>query len=336
MVRNEFVKKSARPTYERFIMTSLKQFDERNTALNRAEWDTRFKQLIRISCERGWFLNPIEHPVYTFPTSGVQIIESTSAEIRDWDAASLCDAYKKVYQDLADSWNGTVNPERMRKQPSEMSRRIKDVAEFLGANLVGICELNQKWVYKGSKVPQKYAISIAIEMDKDLLRNEPSYLENTAIGIAYSKARFVSTILAQYIRGIGYPAFANVNERVQEIPMAIDAGLGEVGRNGLLITPEYGPRVRLCSVTTDLPLSKDDPIDFGVQHHCEKCEKCAKACPAQAIRYGERTTEINNISNRKGLLRWPADCEKCLIFWGGDKSERQSCSKCISVCPFNK
>ena len=47
------------------------------------------------------------------------------------------------------------------------------------------------------------------------------------------------------------------------IPMAVDAGLGELGRNGLLLTEKYGPRVRLCKVFTDLPLEPDEPIDLG-------------------------------------------------------------------------
>ena len=336
MVKAEFVKKSSQATYERFIIAPLERFDARNTVLNRAKWDDRFKRLIRGSCEAGWFLNPIDRPVYVFPTSGIQIIRSAGSEIRDWDAASLCDASKMIYQELAGSWNGPVNPEKLFKNPREMSKRIKEVAKFLGADLVGVCELDQRWVYKNTEIPHRYAISMAVEMDSSLLMNEPSYLENTAAGIAYSKARCVSTMLAQYIRGIGYSAFAHVNEKVLEVSIAIDAGLGELGRNGLLITPEYGPRVRLCSVTTDLPLKKDDPINLGVQYHCETCKKCARACPAQAIKHGERTTEINNISNRRGLLRWPVDFEKCLLFWGGDKSERQSCAKCISVCPFNK
>jgi len=334
MIKAEFIKESPNPTYESFIIAPLKRFDERYHAFNRARWDEKFKKLIKENCDPGWFLNPIENPLYVFPTSGLQVIHSTRHEIRDWISASLSDASKKIDQELAGSWNGPVNPEKIIKSQKEMSKRIKEVAKFFGADLVGICELDQRWVYKDSEIPHKYAISIAVKMDISLLMHKLSYLESTATGIAYSKARCISTMLAQFIRGIGYSAYAHVNERVLEIPIAIDAGLGELGRNGLLITPEYGPNVRLCCVTTNLPLKKDGPIDFGVQLHCEKCSKCAASCPAQAIKSGERTIEINNISNRVGLLRWPINSEKCLIFWGSNKQERQSCAKCISICPF--
>ena len=69
------------------------------------------------------------------------------------------------------------------------------------------------------------------------------------------------------------------NEYGLNIPLAIDAGLGELGRNGLLTTEQFGPRLRLCKVLTDLPSELDSPVDMGVQHFCETCERCAEACP---------------------------------------------------------
>lgn len=272
MIKAEFIKETPNSTYNPFIIAHLKRFDEYYHAINRARWDENFKKnLIKEKCDPGWFLNPVENPLYIFPISGLQVIHSTRHEIRDWISASLSDASKKIYQELAGSWNGHVNPEKIIKSLKELSEKIKEVAKFFGVDLVGICELDQRWVYKDSEIPHKYAISLAVKMDSSLLMNELSYLESAAVGIAYSKVRLISTSLAQFIRGIGYSAYAHVNERVLEIPIAIDAGLGELGRNGLLITPEYGPNIRLCCVTTNLPLKKDNPIDFDIQLHCEKC-----------------------------------------------------------------
>ena len=74
----------------------------------------------------------------------------------------------------------------------------------------------------------------------------------------------IFSILAEFIRILGYKAIPMGNDTSLSIPLAIDAGLGELGRHGLLITPEYGPCVRLCKVFTDLPLEPDKPIQFGV------------------------------------------------------------------------
>jgi epoxyqueuosine reductase len=107
--------------------------------------------------------------------------------------------------------------------------------------------------------------------------------------------------------------------------------MGELGRHGLLITPEFGPRVRLCKVFTDLPLDIDGPIDFGIQAFCDTCHICSKTCPVGAIRDEERTTEITSISNRRGLLRWPVNVTRCLEFW---RENGTDCANCVAVCPW--
>jgi reductive dehalogenase len=144
---------------------------------------------------------------------------------------------------------------------------------------------------------------------------------------------FIAGLLAHHIRGLGYKAVACGNDTACSIPMTIDAGLGELARNGLLITPEFGPRIRLAKVFTDLPLVPDRSIEFGVWDFCMQCEKCAEQCPSQSIMYGEPTEKPNNISNRKGVLRWPINAEKCLAFWAANGTD---CANCIRTCPFNK
>jgi epoxyqueuosine reductase len=64
------------------------------------------------------------------------------------------------------------------------------------------------------------------------------------------------------------------------MPSAIAAGLGELGRNGLVITEKYGARISLGNpILTDLPLESDQPIDIAVEDFCKICRKCATACP---------------------------------------------------------
>ena len=144
---------------------------------------------------------------------------------------------------------------------------------------------------------------------------------------------FTAGLLAHYIRGLGYKAIACGNDTACSIPIAIDAGLGELARNGLLITPTFGPRVRLAKVITDLPLFPDRPIEFGVWEFCLKCEKCADKCPSKSIAFGKPTDKQNNISNREGILRWPINAETCLAFWAKNGTD---CANCIRTCPFNK
>jgi reductive dehalogenase len=230
--------------------------------------------------------------------------------------------------------------------PATMSQYIKKAAKFLGASMVGICELDKRWLYSHSyhmmnhahevvEMPEeaKYAIVIAIEMDYQMIKTSPSCIEGAATGLGYSMMAFVAGSLAHFIRDLGYMALPSANDTALSIPIAIDAGLGELGRNGLLITPEFGPRVRLSKVFTDLPLVPDDPREFGVLEFCDKCHKCARNCPSQAILYGGRTDKARNVSNNSGVLKWPIDAEKCLSYW---ERAGTDCANCIRVCPFSK
>ena len=228
--------------------------------------------------------------------------------------------------------------------PAAMSAKVKGAGRFYGADFVGIAGLNEFWVYSNSynrlsgqhdpiRLPKQYrfAVVMAIEMDYD--KFVTSDIEaSAATGLGYSKMAFVSSLLAQFIRNLGYQALPCGNDTALSVPLAVDAGLGELGRNGLLVTPQFGPRVRICKVLTDLPLEPDKPIDFGVQEYCEKCKKCLENCPAGAISE-DKTANALTMSNNSGVLKWPVNGGRCFGFWCETGID---CSICIKVCPFNE
>jgi ferredoxin len=138
----------------------------------------------------------------------------------------------------------------------------------------------------------------------------------------------VAVQLANAIRNLGYSARAHIDGNYQVIAplVARDAGLGEIGRMTLLMTPKEGPRVRLAVVTTDLVLiptpRKPNPaiIDF-----CNICKKCAQNCPSRSIPFDERR-EIN------GVFRWKLDEETCFRYWNAVGTD---CGLCMAVCPYS-
>jgi reductive dehalogenase len=232
------------------------------------------------------------------------------------------------------------------ESPAAMSAEIKHVAALFGADRVGITPLDRRWLYshkysaqtraeKPNDLPAELAtvIFIAQEMDYRLIQTVPSALSGAATGLGYSEDALVLLSLAQYIRNLGYQAVASLNDTALAVPLAVQAGLGEYGRLGLLITPEYGPRVRLGKIFTDVPLRPDRPVRFGVKEFCQQCRRCATACPAQAIPAGDPTERPYNQSNLAGVRKWTVDGEKCFNFWANQNSD---CSICIRVCPYNK
>jgi reductive dehalogenase len=179
----------------------------------------------------------------------------------------------------------------------------------------------------------KTVIVLAFEMDSVLMDAAPTALADLSTAFGYSNMAATTAMLAQFIRKLGYHAIPCGNNTAITVPQAVEAGLGEGGRNGILITPKYGPRVRLSKIITDLPMAFDKPIKFGVEEFCEVCGKCAEHCPTQAITYGEKSMEPTTISTNPGVKKWSVNAENCYKSWAAHAS---GCSMCIKVCPFNK
>jgi len=230
--------------------------------------------------------------------------------------------------------------------PEAQSAEIKHVAKMFGADLCGITGFDERWHYsekydfrtKGGRpndvvegLPN--VIVLAHSMDRDLLQTMPSALAGAAAGKIYSNEIAMSQLLAQYIRYLGYNAYASANDTALAIPYAVKAGLGEYGRNQVVITPEFGPRIRLSKIFTDLPLAHDAPKSFGVREFCDICERCADACPPKALPFGPPSDAVVNRSSIQGVKKWTADCEKCFGYWVKLQSD---CAICMRVCPYNK
>ena len=190
---------------------------------------------------------------------------------------------------------------------SEMSREIKKISKFFGADLCGITDADPRWIYASrvdtrdfSEVPNDLpdgmtsVIVLGHEMDRDLVDTYPSALAGAATGREYSHEAAIVMQLAAYIRNLGYEAVPSMNDTALVIPYAIKAGLGEYARNQLVITPEFGPRLRFSKIFTNIPLEHDSAKPRGVQDFCKICSKCADSCPVKALPFGE-PKETNKI-----------------------------------------
>jgi NAD-dependent dihydropyrimidine dehydrogenase PreA subunit len=326
------------PTYSQYLV-AVERFDEKNTIFSRTGWDEEYQALVQEYSAKApqddW-----ERVEGRALTAGAIYVDKTAGSLHPYYPGYF--GHVRGVGGLYD-WDDQVSPERFPvSDPAWMSERIKEVARLFGANLVGITEVDERWVYSNyfervsgesgpNELPFKYAVVMGIEMDWKGINDSPGPEASAATALAYSKMAILSSSLAKYIRVLGYPAIPLGNDTAQSIPLAIDAGLGELGRNGLMLSPEYGARQRICKVFTDLPLLPDKPIDFGIQSFCETCHACASACPVDAIRWEDRTTEQTSISNRKGIIRWPVNVGRCYLFW---QENGVDCSNCIAACPW--
>ncbi len=230
--------------------------------------------------------------------------------------------------------------------PKQAATMLKHAAEVAGADMCGIAAYDERWTYterfsaatesgKENTVPTEVSTVIVIgqAMDERLIDTAPSALSGAATGMGYSQDAVVLLTIAQFIRNLGYTAIPSMNDTALAIPYALQAGLGEYGKHGLVITPEFGTSVRFGKIFTDLPMSVDEPIRFGVAEMCNICNACSKACPSRAIPNGDVSVKIHNKSNIRGVRKWTIDGEKCFSYWSKINSD---CSVCVRVCPYTR
>jgi len=244
---------------------------------------------------------------------------------------------------------------RWERTPEEHAKVVRKAALYYGAVKVGFTTLDKRWVYSHTSkgvpivfedvekpyvgedkvvIPESYRYVVALALPMEFNENSyaPTTLEVTS-NMGYARMHVTTGTLAEFIRGLGWNAIPCGNDTALSVPIAIQAGLGHVGRNGRLITWERGPLVRISKIFTDMPLPQSPPAPSGIIEFCEVCEKCAKHCPSQSIPFGPRGWEPVNESNNPGVFKWYCDEQSCFEYW---HEVATGCSICFRVCSFTK
>jgi reductive dehalogenase len=235
-----------------------------------------------------------------------------------------------------------VADEKVPVDPADLANRVKEAAKFFGADLVGVTKLDPLWVYSnraqiyhdnwedwGKENPVKHqnAIVIGVELPWEMTATAPHTTSYIGVMEGYSKLAKISVQVATFLAEMGYSSRAHNlrNYQVVLVPLAIDAGLAELGRAGYALSKKYGPRVKWAVVTTDAPLALDKPQDFGIQDFCSRCKKCARICPTKSIPLGEKTVD-------NGIRRWILDPDPCFGAWNKFGTD---CGICLANCPWS-
>jgi reductive dehalogenase len=248
------------------------------------------------------------------------------------------------------SSNGKVNPQKVAvDDPAAMARHIKAVALYMGADVVGIAKAHPSYLYAAgggryvqdgtakddyqSNAPEDlarkfpYIIQATTAWDYNKLQAHRHQIGDAAYHVSQMKGVMVLKALEGYIKELGYTALRGV---VTPQAAGVAGGIGELGRNGLVINKNFGARIHMPDpILTDLPLVADAPVDIGVDDFCKICRKCANTCPTNSIPFGDKVV-FNGIEKYK--INW-LTCYKLRPYvhdhWG-------SCLTCAAVCPFTK
>ncbi len=239
-----------------------------------------------------------------------------------------------VWNRLRNLWqirraNGPVAKTRRRvEDPAAMAAEIKDLVRRIGGDCtVGITEVRGSAIVEGEEVAHKYAVCIGLPMDREIMVRVPEPVTAAEVMRVYRRVSRIAVQLSERIRAMGWPAQAHSDPKtgaLLQIPHAIEAGLGQLGKHGSVIGLEYGSNFRLAAVTTDLPLAVDAPVDIGVDDLCMGCRRCTLDCPPDAIHDHKMLV--------RGVEKWYVDFDKCIPYF----AENGGCSICIEVCPWSE
>ncbi|BBE30143.1 4Fe-4S ferredoxin [Tepiditoga spiralis] len=308
----------------------MKKIDERDTMFARMSYDFNGKEY-----NDYYFRNPdkkiIDDEFRNMPDFG-------SKETTTYDEVftPLGNSNFKFLADIKHLVNGKCSEEKVNVSPEKITKAIKKLGKYFGAVEIGITKMEDYHYYSyrgrnghyGEKIKEyhkhKYGIVFAVEMEKNLINRAPNVEEAITVTQGYVKAAIIGMQLSYYIRELGYPARNHMDGNYLIIAprVAEDAGLGEVGRNGLLTNKKYGSRIRLGVVTTDLQLLEDEKKLFGLKEFCDLCKKCSKNCLGRAISDKSLKDKEFNFSQ-----------ENCFKVW---KKLGTDCGVCISSCPFSQ
>ncbi len=232
-----------------------------------------------------------------------------------------------IKMDLLQSFSKGFVARKRREDLVRLKKEIREFASGLGY-ICGFTRIDRRFIADGrdDKFPFDTALVLGMEMERDLLDQVPHPGDRLFDFETYVRSGQKVFEVAKFIRSRGFRCFARIpfDGWVKYPVHAINAGLGELGASGVVITREFGPRVRWTMVSIDAELEVDHPVDLNMAAYCDACRMCIRACPGKAIPK-ERIWW-------RGVLKRKINDTKCYPFF----LKYEGCGICLKVCPIHR
>lgn len=224
--------------------------------------------------------------------------------------------------------SGDLPPTSDPIEGKDVTKEIREKAKSLGFGEVGFTKYDRKYTYKSKKgwVKYQHAICLALEQDYWQTQTIPSMEAEFAHFGTYEEEGAYAIELAEYIRSLGYSAQIHSpnDNSAAYIPMFVEAGLGQLGANGQLLSPHFGSRSRLMIISTDAVVTYDEPVDYGIQKFCEICQVCVNRCPGRAL--------VKEKVWWRGAEKHKLMYDRCRPVM----ATYEGCGVCMLVCPVQR
>lgn len=234
---------------------------------------------------------------------------------------------RRAYKRLDRAKALTPSPAREELDAQELSRRIREEGKRLGISEVGFAQADAKYTFAEYADPTGANVIVCIlEQDFEATQTAPSALSERAAFIAYGRLAAREAGLVEFVKSLGYEARPNdfLSGEAMSIRYAVEAGLGQLGLNGQLLTPFAGSRIRISLITTNAPVALGEPVDFGIPRICDECQLCVRRCPVGAIPKTRRP--------KRGVVKAAIKTERC---WP-TMAQTHGCAVCMKVCPIQR
>jgi epoxyqueuosine reductase len=218
----------------------------------------------------------------------------------------------------------TPSPAACRLSPAELSAAMKAEAARLGFSAVGVAAYDPKYTFAeyAGRHPGDRVIVCVLEQNYATTQLLPSAAAEQAALSTYAELMDRLTGLSAWLQARGFRARGDDQEGESIfIHYAVAAGLGQLGLNGQLLTPQAGSRCRISVLYTDAPLELDAPVDYGIEGICDRCQACVRRCPVGAIPAQRK--------EHRGVTKAKLNTKRCFPI----VAQAAGCAICMKVCP---
>lgn len=206
----------------------------------------------------------------------------------------------------------------------EFWENFEKKARGMGIDLIGYTPVDPNYIFKNLKIYGKNAIVLGMEMIWENIKTAPSVFCGLEAFRVYKELGDKTIELTNYLKEQGYKAEAHhpFGGKLLFTAHAVAANLGIMGRNGLILTPEFGLRQRWAIISTDAEIPETSNRDFSeMKEFCETCGACVKNCKGGAA--------FETPIEKQGGIITHIDRSKCAI----SLVTNNYCSVCLKVCP---